>query len=128
MEVSDNAGTVLWTSGYTKLTFDDIFSAPPEDTKLPWSIDVILFQNFDSLDANVLLPPPPPPPNWWQSYYDVGLTAGLSRWNSGQDDESSVPYCKVGGWDNGNFDEFVADLFGFKDQVPNRQMDCLFAC
>jgi hypothetical protein len=36
-------------------------------------------------------------------YWPILLTAGKTRWTNDQNDSSKLPYCKVGGWDNGNF-------------------------
>ena len=33
--------------------------------------------------------------------WPIILTAGSTRWTNDQNDTSQMPYCNVGGWDNG---------------------------
>jgi hypothetical protein len=45
--------------------------------------------------------------------WPITLTAGSTRWTNNQTDSSQLPYCKVGGWDNGNSqDAFNSFKFG----------------
>lgn len=45
----------------------------------------------------------------WQQWI-VGLSAGNTKWDSSNMDNSKMPYCNVGGWDNGNFLDFLDAL------------------
>lgn len=47
---------------------------------------------------------------------------------SGQSWDTSSSQCSVGGWDNGNANDFFGALIFGDDFVPNRQMDCKFTC
>ena len=70
------------------------------------------------------------PPVDLSQRYIVEITAGTSIWSNQDIDDKVLPYCDVGGWDNGDFDTFLADLFslGATKNVPSRQMDCKFEC
>ena len=64
--------------------------------------------------------PAPPRPLFEKG--PVEFAYGDLKWDTGSTD------CKVGDWDNGNFNDFV-DGFVFGDKhIPNRQMDCGFDC
>lgn len=42
--------------------------------------------------------------------------------------DTSSSQCSVGGWDNGNANDFFASLIAGENFFPNRQIDCLFDC
>lgn len=46
----------------------------------------------------------------------------------GQSWDTSSSQCTVGGWDNGDANDFFGTLIFGDDFVPNRQMDCKFTC
>ena len=62
--------------------------------------------------------------------WEVTLEAGDSKWSTEDTDDTKLPNCSVGGWDNGDFGDFLDEVFslGGVQQVPTRQMDCRFAC
>ncbi len=69
--------------------------------------------------------PPDPYEDWL-----IQMQAGDSSWNSGDQDEANVPFCRVGGWDNADALDFIDLLtsLGVDQKMPNRQMDCYFPC
>jgi hypothetical protein len=49
--------------------------------------------------------------------WPVLLTAGSNMWTNNRNDSSQLPYCKVGGWDNGNAAE--ASAINALELLPN---------
>lgn len=47
---------------------------------------------------------------------------------SGQSWDTSSSQCSIGGWDNGDANDFFGTLIFGEDFIPNRQMDCKFTC
>ena len=52
----------------------------------------------------------------------VDFALGSQTW------DTSSSQCKVGGWDNGDANDFFGALIFGDDFIPNRQMDCKFSC
>jgi len=108
-----------------------------EDSGLPWDIDVYFpakLTPFRRARRDARLPNEKrvgaSPPVDLSQRYIVEITAGTSIWSNQDSDDQVLPYCDVGGWDNGDFDTFLGDLFslGANKNVPFRQMDCRFEC
>lgn len=80
---------------------------------------------------------PAPAPVCRLESWTVQITAGSATfWSDGANDKTStVPYCSVGGWDNGNFgtwlDSLISEIATGGEPIsdlPNRQMDCYWSC
>jgi hypothetical protein len=61
---------------------------------------------------------PPPRPNY--EAWAISFTAGSTKWNDQDTDKTKMPYCNVGGWDNGNFWDFLDALtsLGADEYMP----------
>lgn len=124
VDIIDGAGKGLysnhnWRGGKWGLTE----TIKASDTKLPNDI-LVYYHNGDThsntkRDVGIVGPPPKVPTSVWQKWI-VEFTAGGANWWSDQNDESQLPYCKVGGWEDGD------ELFG--TSLPSRQMDCYWSC
>jgi hypothetical protein len=44
----------------------------------------------------------------------IDITIGSTKWTSDDRDKSSLPYCQVGLWDNGNFVDWVEYIFSLR--------------
>lgn len=66
-------------------------------------------------------------PDMYQSC-EVLLTVGDSAWNSEDRDEDSLPHCKVGEWDSGNFEDSKKELASLWLQETADQTDGLQVC
>ena len=73
-----------------------------------------------SLDRRAVVPPPSTRPLYEHGPVDFAL--GSLTW------DTSSPKCTVGGWDNGDANDFFGTLIFGDDFIPNRQMDCKFPC
>lgn len=91
------------------------------DSKLPNVLTVTPEQKLNKRGRNVARFAAPIPP--WPAYEDSSLefVYGSEKWLQ------SDAQCKVGGWDGGDFEDFVEEFLGAKFLL-NRQMDCGFPC
>ena len=60
----------------------------------------------------------PPRPNY--EAWAIAFTAGSTKWNDQDTDKTKMPYCNVGGWDNGNFWDFLNGItsLGADEYMP----------
>ena len=142
VNITDGGGHLLASQEFST-SWGDSVTVPGSDTKLPYDIVVDMTQTIPPSSkarrhAEYLemlrrdptccgsSPTPPDPFEKWE----IGITAGTSNWNSADTDSTKTPYCRVGGWDNGNFGDWLLDVLSLGDieHLPNRQMDCYFSC
>ncbi|OXV06359.1 hypothetical protein Egran_05873 [Elaphomyces granulatus] len=123
LNITDGADDLLASQKF-KIKWGQSVSVPAADTKLPYDIVVdFLSKTSKSKFVKRIGLPPPVSVNW--EAWIISLVAGSTSWKDTNTDTSVLPYCKVGGWDNNNFLEVIGLEAG---HIPNRQMDCHWAC
>ena len=110
-------------SKYFKLNWGQSASVLGSDTGLSYDITADFLQTSSVSKAKrvkrlALVGPPPPPPNY--EAWAISFTAGSTKWNDKDTDKTKMPYCNVGGWDNGNFWDFLDALtsLGADEYMP----------
>lgn len=124
LNISDNANHLLASQNF-QIKWGSSVSVTAGESHLPYDVTVDFIQQLkpsNKIKKRVDIGPAPPPVNW--EAWIVSITAGNTKWDDTDTDNSKLPYCKVGGWDNGNFWGFL----GLDSEIPNRQMDCYWAC
>ncbi|KAI9837744.1 MAG: hypothetical protein M1819_006678 [Sarea resinae] len=134
LNITDGANALLASQNY-QLHWGDSASVAASDSHLPYDLSVD-FLNRTTIPTSSssrrfrgrMVAPPPPQINWED--WVLTLTAGSTEWDDTDTDSSRLPYCSVGGWDNGNFWDWLdsATSLGADQHSANRQMDCHWAC
>jgi len=102
------------------------------DSKLPYDVSVDFLKSTIASSRmarnriRMVAPPPTITVDWEQ--WKLTITAGSTHWDDTDTDNSNMPYCSVGGWDNGNFWDWLNSVVGDDTNIPNRQLDCHWAC
>ena len=73
----------------------------------------------ETLNERIAIPHPTRP---LFEHGPVDFALGSQKW------DTSSPQCTVGGWDNGDANDFFGALIFGDDFIPNRQMECNFSC
>lgn len=97
------------------------------DSKLPYdvSVDFLKSKTVPSRLARRsvkgrMVGPTPVVPVAWEDWV-LTITAGGTKWDDTDTDSDNLPYCSVGGWDNGNFWDWLDSLIGADSGSPVSQ-------
>jgi hypothetical protein len=107
VQLNVTAGNAPTVSNNFKLKWGQSVSVPKSDTNLAYDVTADFLMALSTSKVKRLAVPPPTP-NW--EAWVVTFTAGSNNWNDKDTDKSKLPYCNVGGWDNGNFWDFLNGL------------------
>jgi len=101
------------------------------DTELPYNVTVDFLKSTKvpsrmarDIGGRMVAPAPAATVQWED--WVLTITAGSTEWDDTE--TSGMPYCSVGGWDNGNFWDWLDSVVGGDSEVPNRQLDCHWLC
>ncbi|TVY42216.1 hypothetical protein LSUB1_G003911 [Lachnellula subtilissima] len=106
LNITDGGDTLLVSKSYD-IKWGGTANISSTDSKLAEDISVDFTQQTSG--SNKFRPRSPAPPVQvanWQAWI-VSIRVGFTTWDSTENDESKPPYCKVGGWDNGDFKDFL---------------------
>lgn len=100
LNISDGANHLLASQNFNEIEWGQSASVPAADTKLPYDIvvDFTMTRYKGKFVRSII---PPPTIFEWEDW-TISLTAGSTSWNDTDTDTSVLPYCEVGGWDNGD--------------------------
>ena len=143
LNITDGAGHLLASQDFST-SWGDSISVPALITGLPYDIVVDMTETIpitrkarakrhaeylEMLRRDPLCCGGTTPVDPFEKW-EIGITAGTTTWNSGDTDSSTMPFCRVGGWDNGNFEDWLLSVLSLGDiqELPNRQMDCYWTC
>ncbi|TVY25613.1 hypothetical protein LHYA1_G006319 [Lachnellula hyalina] len=129
LNITDGGDTLLTSKSYD-IKWGGTSNISSTDSKLAEDISIDFTRRTSS--SNKLRPRIPAPPVQvpnWQAWI-VSIRVGTTTWDSTENDESKPPYCKVGGWNNGDFKDFLEGILslGANQFEPTRQMDCYWTC
>ncbi|TVY20918.1 hypothetical protein LARI1_G001711 [Lachnellula arida] len=125
LNITDGGGNMLAIQS-TKISWGDTAVVKSVDSKLPYDIDIdfLISTTVPSKPKMIkgrMIGPgaAAPAPATWEKW-NLTLTAGHTTWDSTENDETQLPYCSVGGWDNGNFWDWAASLLslGVDSSIP----------
>ncbi|TVY44268.1 hypothetical protein LOCC1_G006809 [Lachnellula occidentalis] len=127
LNVTDGSNTLLTSKSYD-MKWGGTASVSSPDTKLPYDITVEFSKKTTSSKLRPRIGPPVQVANW--QAWIISITAGTTSWDSTVNDDTRIPYCKVGGWNNGDFKDFLDGILslGANQLSPTRQMDCYWMC
>jgi hypothetical protein len=118
--ISDGANDMLVSKNF-QLKWGDSATVTTADSRLPYDINVDFLQktSVSKLAKRMVGPPPPPPPVKWEDWV-LTIAAGSTSWDDTHTDTSTLPYCKVGAWDNGNFWDWLDSVvsLGADEHIP----------
>lgn len=118
VNITDLDGHVIGTN-WSKLDWGQGFGT---DSKLSDVLIVTPQIGLKTMRRSEKLAVPPPSTRPLFEHGPVDFALGSQSW------DSTSSQCKVGGWDNGNANDFFGALIFGDDFIPNRQMDCKFPC
>ncbi|RDL40026.1 uncharacterized protein BP5553_00005 [Venustampulla echinocandica] len=132
LQITDGGGAVLARKNF-QVKWSETATISKAGSKLPYDLNVEFSKSSKALKRGLNRRAGGAPPGALQYLYQnwvVGVTAGGTKWDSTQRDKAKMPYCNVGGWDNGDFGDFLDGLLslGADSHAPTRQMDCRWAC
>ncbi|KAL1983529.1 hypothetical protein VTN96DRAFT_10268 [Rasamsonia emersonii] len=130
--VYDGGNKQLKNQTWQKRNWGDTLTIRSTDSKLPYDVSATFVKGeYVTIGKEKRVAPPPIKPGIMAfEKWPIDIAYGPTKWSSSDQDESKLPNCQVGGWDNGNFVDWLeaVETFGMVQQVPNRQMDCHFRC
>ena len=123
LHITDGANHPLAAENFT-LKWGQSASVAAKDSKLPYDLNVDFWKPAKiptKLGRRVDKPPNPVMMDWED--WVISLTAGKTKWNDMDKDSSKLPYCTVGGWDNGDFWNWLHTvLAGKAGDIPVSQV------
>jgi hypothetical protein len=132
LNITDGGNNLLASENFQG-KWGDTATVKAADSKLPYDVSVDFLQSTKvpsrrSVNRRMVGPSPPVTVQWedWVTL----LTAGITKWDDTMTDNTKLPYCSVGHWDNGNFWDWLNSVvsLGADQNAANRQMDCHWAC
>ncbi|KAG4435763.1 hypothetical protein IFR05_008737 [Cadophora sp. M221] len=131
LSITDGAGHPL-VSKVTETRFGQSVTLVSSNTELPYAVSVTFTQKLKPDSKSKFRVKPriaagggPVGPTLVYQKFILELSAGTTSWNSAV--RSGLPKCTVGDWDNGGLADWLNGVFA-DPYVPNRQMDCEWAC
>lgn len=120
LNITDGGNNLLASLDY-QLKWGQSALASQLDTKLPYDINVDFLESTSdsSKMAKRIVGPTEPITIDWEAWI-LSITAGSTAWTDKDTDTSTLPYCKVGGWDNGNFWDWLDSVvsLGGDEHLP----------
>ena len=106
LNITDGGNNLLTSENYN-MKWGGTANVPSSDSKLPYdvNVDFLKSQKEPSRKLRPRIGGPVQMANW--QAWILSITAGSTTWDSKDTDQSKLPNCKVGGWDNGNFGDFL---------------------
>lgn len=107
LNITDGADDLLASQNF-QIKWGGNASIIASESHLPYDITVDFLERqkpSSKIKKRVDVGPITPTVNW--EAWIVSITAGNTKWDDSDTDTSKLPYCDVGGWDNGNFWDFV---------------------
>ena len=104
-----DGGNNLLASTNTQGTWGDTISVTADESKLPYDINVDFLRSTvvprssgsGMIKGRIAVPPPEVLVRWED--WILTIAAGDTKWDDTDTDNTQMPWCSVGGWDNGNF-------------------------
>ena len=123
--ITDGGNNLLASESFTG-KWGEIGTVKAADTKLPYDVTIDFLQSTkvpsrmarDIIVGRISAPPPPVTVRWED--WVLTFTAGSTKWDDTE--TSGMPYCSVGGWDNGNFWDFLNSVVGGDTNIPVSQL------
>jgi hypothetical protein len=119
LNITDGGNNLLASQNF-QMKWGDNATVSASDSKLPYDIDVDFLRSTSesSKKKRVIAPIPTPTVNWED--WILAITAGGTSWTDKDTDSSTLPYCSVGGWDNGNFWDWLDSVvtLGGDEHLP----------
>ena len=97
LNITDGANDQIASQDY-QINWGDSATVKAGDSHLPYDLTVD-FTNRRSAKLRKRLGAPPPPVPWQD--WIVTIAAGNTKWDDTVTDNTKLPYCVVGDWDNG---------------------------
>jgi hypothetical protein len=107
LNITDGADNLLASQNF-QIKWGGSVSISASESHLPYDVTVDFLEQqkpSNKLKKRVDIGPATPPVNW--EAWVLSITAGNTKWNDSDTNTSNLPYCDVGGWDNGNFWDFL---------------------
>lgn len=127
MNITDGDGNLLVSDNFNG-AWGETAVAKASDSKLPYDVSVDFLESTQvssRMVKNGIVkerfvggPSGTFSVNWED--WKLTIAAGDTKWDD--TDTSGMPYCSVGGWDNGNFGDWLNSLLGGYSEIPVSQM------
>lgn len=120
--VYDGGNKQLKNQTWQKRNWGDTLTIRSTDSKLPYDVSATFVKGeYVTIGKEKRVAPPPIKPGIMAfEKWPIDIAYGPTKWSSSDQDESKLPNCQVGGWDNGNFVDWLeaVETFGMVQQVP----------
>lgn len=119
LNITDGGNNLLASQNF-QMKWGDNATVSASDSKLPYDIDVDFLRSTSvSSKKKRMVGPPPTNTVHWEDWI-LAITAGGTSWTDKETDSSNLPYCSVGGWDNGNFWDWLDSVItlGGDEHLP----------
>jgi hypothetical protein len=121
--ITDGSNNLLASENFNG-AWGETATVKAADTKLPYDVTVDFLKSTtvpSRMARNRMIKErlvgggvPPPTVDWED--WKLTITAGPTHWDD--TDTSGMPYCSVGGWDNGNFWDWLNSVVGDDTNIP----------
>lgn len=115
LNVTDGANHLLASKDF-QLSWGDSVSVSNDDSKLPYDLTVDFLKQTSVPSRMFKRADAPPGTNTvdWEDWV-LSIAAGTTKWGSTDTDSSKLPFCNVGGWDNGDFWDWLDNVVSLGD-------------